>query len=366
MRWRARADQEWQTRRLQTKPRGFTPSATSTAGWICSTAPSPRSNATSKEHGGAALTVTLGDYVDRGPASRGVLERLSANPFPTPYVALKGNHELLLEAFLADPALGPQWRDFGGLETLHSYGVPVGRFMMGRDYDGGGGALRDAMPAQHAGFLQSLKISHSHGKYFLCHAGVRPGVPLDRQDEHDLLWIRDEFLDSDMDFGKIVVHGHTPVEQPEVKANRINIDTGAFATGQLTCVALDDAATAFLKSDENGLTGGSFRDLRAHDVQQRLFFQSKRIPGILNAAAASMSPSRSPIRKLRVQIDRPVARRLFEHAGAGLAAVAVHGEGLDRAVRMMRAMIEGVDVRALAAQHFLHMRVEGVNVGFAV
>jgi serine/threonine protein phosphatase 1 len=95
--------------------------------------------------------------------------------------------------------------------------------------------------------LQSLKNSFSHGKYFLCHAGVRPGVPLDRQEEHDLLWIRGEFLNSEMNFGKVIVHGHTPVEQPEVLSNRINIDTGAFATGQLTCVALDEDGHRFLR-----------------------------------------------------------------------------------------------------------------------
>jgi serine/threonine protein phosphatase 1 len=199
-----------------------------------------------KERGGAALTVTLGDYVDRGPASCGVLERLSVNPFPTPYVALKGNHETFLAGFMADPSLGPQWREYGGLETLDSYGVSIGRFMLGRNYDDAARALQEALPATHAGFLQSLKTSYSYGNYFLCHAGVRPGVPLDSQDEHDLLWIRNEFLASDVDFGKIVVHGHTPVEQPEVKANRINIDTGAFATGQLTCVALDSAGHRFL------------------------------------------------------------------------------------------------------------------------
>jgi serine/threonine protein phosphatase 1 len=199
-----------------------------------------------REYGGAALTVTLGDYVDRGPASRGVLDRLSANPFPTPYIALKGNHELMLEAFLADPALGPQWRDFGGLETLHSYGVAVGRIMMSGDYPAAAEALREAV-APHIAFLQSLKTWHSHGKYFLCHAGVRPGIALDQQSDYDLMWIRAEFLDSDMDFGRIVVHGHTPVARPEVKANRINIDTGAFATGQLTCVVLDDGGHRFLK-----------------------------------------------------------------------------------------------------------------------
>lgn len=199
------------------------------------------------EHGSDAVTVTLGDYVDRGPASRGVIERLAANPFPTPYIALKGNHEALLDAFLADPTVGLQWRRLGGLETLHSYGVPVSGVMVGRDLDQAAEALRAALPTAHTGFLQSLRTSLSHGRYFLCHAGVRPGVPLERQDENDLLWIREEFLRSNMDFGKIVVHGHTPIEQPEVLPNRINIDTGAFATGRLTCVALDQAGHRFLK-----------------------------------------------------------------------------------------------------------------------
>jgi serine/threonine protein phosphatase 1 len=199
------------------------------------------------DHGPAALTVTLGDYIDRGPESCGVLGRLAANPFPTPYVALKGNHEAFLAAFLADPKLGLQWRQFGGLETLHSYGVPVSRLMFGRSFDDAAQALRVALPAVHVDFLQSLKNSFSHGKYFLCHAGVRPGVPLDRQEEHDLLWIRGEFLNSEMNFGKVIVHGHTPVEQPEVLSNRINIDTGAFATGQLTCVALDEDGHRFLR-----------------------------------------------------------------------------------------------------------------------
>ncbi|MDB5580693.1 MAG: hypothetical protein JWR80_5869 [Bradyrhizobium sp.] len=197
-------------------------------------------------HGGKALTVTLGDYVDRGPASRGVLDRLSVNPFPTPYIALRGNHELMMEAFVADPKLGPQWRDFGGLETLHSYGLSAGRFLMGRNYAAAAKELGEAL-MPHIGFLQSLKNSYSHGKYFLCHAGVKPGVPLDKQAHHDLLWIRSEFLESEINFGKIVVHGHTPVERPDVRANRINIDTGAYATGELTCVVLDEGGHRFLK-----------------------------------------------------------------------------------------------------------------------
>ena len=173
-----------------------------------------------EEHGPIALTVTLGDYIDRGPASRGVLDRLIGNPFPTPFVALKGNHEALLEAFLANPAVGKHWRSLGGPETLYSYGVPVGTLMVGKDCAEAADRLRAALPAEHLSFLQSLKTSLSHGKYFLCHAGVRPGVPLESQQEEDLLWIRDEFLNSKMDFGKIVVHGHTPRPEPEVLPNR--------------------------------------------------------------------------------------------------------------------------------------------------
>jgi serine/threonine protein phosphatase 1 len=200
-----------------------------------------------REHGSSALTVTLGDYIDRGPASRGVLDRLAENPFPTPYVALKGNHEALLEAFLANPAeVGKHWRRLGAPDTLHSYGVPVRAFLAGKDYVETADRLRAALPAEHLSFLQSMKISLSHGKYFLCHAGVRPGVPLESQKEEDLLWIRGEFLNSTMDFGKVVVHGHTPKSAPEVLPNRINIDTGAFATGRLTCVVLEADRHRFL------------------------------------------------------------------------------------------------------------------------
>jgi serine/threonine protein phosphatase 1 len=200
-----------------------------------------------EQHGPAALTVTLGDYIDRGPASSGVIARLAADPFPTPYVALKGNHEAILEQFLTNPQAGLHWRKFGGLETLHSYGVPVGELMAGKNFEEAAQRLRAALPDEHMSFLQALRTSTSHGKYFLCHAGVRPGVALDRQSEADLLWIRDEFLNSTMDFGKIVVHGHTPGEAPDVRPNRINIDTGAFATGLLTCVALEEDGHRFLK-----------------------------------------------------------------------------------------------------------------------
>jgi serine/threonine protein phosphatase 1 len=199
-----------------------------------------------KEHEGDSLTVTLGDYVDRGPKSRGVLDRLLRSPFPGDYVALKGNHEALLETFLADPRTGTHWQHLGGLETMNSFGVRAATLLGGLDFDRASAQLGAALTPEHVKFLSSLKMSHTAGGYFFCHAGVRPGVPLDRQSDEDLLWIRDEFLNSDADFGKIVVHGHTPVVAPHVRANRINIDTGAYATGRLTCVVLEGERHRFI------------------------------------------------------------------------------------------------------------------------
>ncbi len=201
-----------------------------------------------KEQGANCLTVTLGDYIDRGPDSRGVLERLLSNPFPGDYVALKGNHEALLQSFLEDPAVGAQWLPLGGLETLNSFGVPVAAMMVGKNYDQAAEQMRAALSPEHTRFLASLKMSLTVGRYFLCHAGVRPGVKLERQSPDDLLWIRDDFLNSTRDFGKIVVHGHTPTVEPEVLPNRINIDTGAFATGRLTCIVLDGENYRFINT----------------------------------------------------------------------------------------------------------------------
>lgn len=197
-------------------------------------------------HGSDALTVTLGDYIDRGPDSRGVIDRLSANPFPTPYVALRGNHEAMLAAFLADPAFGKYWHSQGGAETMRSYGVTMRALLGGWGAVDAATRLSAAMPPEHVKFFAGLRTSYSHGRYFFCHAGVRPGVPLEEQSEHDLMWIRHAFLDCPDSFGKIVVHGHTPVAMPEVLHNRINIDTGAFATGRLTCIALEPDKFRFL------------------------------------------------------------------------------------------------------------------------
>jgi diadenosine tetraphosphatase ApaH/serine/threonine PP2A family protein phosphatase len=193
-----------------------------------------------------AETVFLGDYVDRGLGSIHVVEQLARGEWPTPIVALAGNHEDLLITFLEDERVLEAWRSLGGLETLHSYGVDVGPAMAKRDFGAVQTAFAARFPQPHRQFLERLKVSTAIGDYFFCHAGVRPGVPLDRQTRNDLLTIRDTFLSSDVEYGKLVVHGHTPSVVPEIRPNRIGIDTAAYATGRLTCLVLEKDQRRFL------------------------------------------------------------------------------------------------------------------------
>jgi serine/threonine protein phosphatase 1 len=118
--------------------------------------------------------------------------------------------------------------------------------MLGRGFEEAAHALSAEVPEAHLAFLASLKTHASNNHQFFCHAGVRPGVPLDRQNMDDLLWIRDEFLNSKKDFGKMIIHGHSPNEWPQIMPNRINIDTGAFATGRLTCLVIEGDRSRFL------------------------------------------------------------------------------------------------------------------------
>lgn len=185
------------------------------------------------------LTITLGDYIDRGPDSYRVIELLTQWPDQAPLLALRGNHEEMLLNFLHDPGTLEGWRRLGAIETLHSYGVPLGAVMRGEGFDEARQQLLAGLPPAHLAFLEQTGASIALGDYFFCHAGVRPGVALEAQSPTDLLWIRNEFLDSPADFGAVVVHGHTPVAEPDVRRNRINIDTGAYATGRLTCLVLE-------------------------------------------------------------------------------------------------------------------------------
>jgi serine/threonine protein phosphatase 1 len=193
-----------------------------------------------------AVTVFLGDYIDRGAGSKRVVEKLASGEWPTFIIALAGNHEDFLLTFLNDARFLAFWRSQGGLETLHSYGVDIGPAMAGRDFEEVQAAFTTCFPRHHRNFLEALKGSTSIGDYFFCHAGVRPGVALDRQDRDDLLNIREPFLSSEAEHGKLVVHGHTPAVVPEVRPNRIGIDTAAYATGRLTCLVLEKDQRRFL------------------------------------------------------------------------------------------------------------------------
>jgi serine/threonine protein phosphatase 1 len=192
------------------------------------------------------IEVFLGDYIDRGPASREVLDLLVMRDRSLRSVFLKGNHESFLTDFLSNPSILDHWQYNGGLETLMSYGITpsinANRAKQAQLAD----ALGQALPESHRQFIGKLEPSFTCGDYFFVHAGVRPGIPLRKQREEDLLWIRQDFLLCEEDFGKIVVHGHTPVPRPDVLPNRINIDTAAFATGQLTCLVLEDDRVDFV------------------------------------------------------------------------------------------------------------------------
>jgi serine/threonine protein phosphatase 1 len=185
------------------------------------------------------LAVLLGDYIDRGPDSAGVLARLSSRDFPIPFVALRGNHEQMLLDFLEDERCLEAWRHFGGLETLHSFGIDVQKARQVSGFAEAQHRLKEVLDPRMERFLAATASYYVAGDYYFCHAGIRPGIPLAEQRDSDLLWIREEFVASSANHGKIIVHGHTPVEAPDVRENRINIDTGAYATGRLTCLVLE-------------------------------------------------------------------------------------------------------------------------------
>ena len=196
--------------------------------------------------------VFLGDYIDRGTQSRGVIDALLDLAWPefTP-TFLMGNHEEAMLEFLDEQTDGAGWLTYGGLETLLSYGVAIRRLPTDsasaaemRD------ALRAAVPARHIDFMRRCALSHVEGDYVFVHAGVRPGRSLEQQNRQDLLWIREEFLRAPAALpGKVVVHGHTICDAPQDLGHRIDIDTGAFVSGRLTCLVLRGTARRFLTTD---------------------------------------------------------------------------------------------------------------------
>ena len=226
------------------------------------------------------VVVFLGDYVNRGEDSRAVVERVLDPGLPGfEIVALKGNNEDLLLRFLdADLSVAAHWLDYGGTETMAHYGIatcnprtPDPRELEElrwksdtlADYgvtatasprldeailEGLRQRFAAALPFRHLDFFRGLRTAHREGDYYFVHAGIRPGVPLEAQTDLDRMWIRQRFLDSGADHGVVVVHGHSIAPEPEVRHNRIGIDTGAYRSGVLTCLVLEGAERGFLQA----------------------------------------------------------------------------------------------------------------------
>lgn len=197
-----------------------------------------------------AVEVYLGDYVDRGSDSRAVLETLRRDPrHPGQRVCVKGNHEAMLLAFLDNPATFSMWRRHGGLATLASYGVPLPEDPDFPDLGRLSKTFREAFPSTHEQFLRNLTTLYQRAGYTFVHAGLRPGTATDAQTEQDCLWIRDAFLKRSYDFGSVVVHGHSPVPTVERYPHRINVDTGAFATGRLSCLVIEATGLRVIRTE---------------------------------------------------------------------------------------------------------------------
>jgi serine/threonine protein phosphatase 1 len=184
--------------------------------------------------------IFLGDYIDRGPDSRGVIETLMAlqTRAPGQVVTLMGNHEGMLLGVLDRGGAARLWHAQGGVATLQSYGV----------------SSAGDLPPPHLDWVRALRLRFDDGRRFFVHAGVNPSVALDAQEDFDLLWIREPFLSDRRAYGRLIVHGHTPVSTgvPELRSNRLNLDTGAVFGGPLTAAVFDDTQTepiAFLQSD---------------------------------------------------------------------------------------------------------------------
>ena len=194
--------------------------------------------------------VFVGDYVDRGPDSKGVIDRLirlqKSKPSRTHFIM--GNHEQKLLQFLASPKSSFQgFFMIGGIETARSYGVKR-LHLETASATKIRNKLMKKMPSEHMDFLRRLVPSYQRGDYFFCHAGIRPGISLREQSAHDLTWIRHEFLVSKKLHEKIIVHGHTPQPKPEVRENRINLDTKCYGSGVLTCLVLQGDAMRFIQT----------------------------------------------------------------------------------------------------------------------
>ena len=197
------------------------------------------------------MVIFLGDYIDRGPDSRGVLQLLDglSTVQGVEWRFLKGNHEQAMMSFLDDATAGAKWCEYGGDRALLSYGLRMPDLAHRTEaWERVAADLRHKLTARELAFLENLELSVSVGGYFFAHAGARPGVPLDKQSSADLLWIRNAFLDSKMTFEQVVVHGHTPTTDVHADERRIGIDTKAYDSGVLSALRLAGRERSLLQA----------------------------------------------------------------------------------------------------------------------
>lgn len=201
------------------------------------------------DYSGKKILIGLGDYIDRGPDSKGVIERLMQPLAGFECYYLKGNHEQSLLTLFDRTEYGKGWLTYGGLETLVSYRIP---YQLGVPTPDKLEALRQTLlelfPREHRDWLSNLHMHLTFGDYHFVHAGVKPGVPLADQTDDSRLWIRDEFLHYRGQLEKVIVHGHTISEDIEMRDHRIGVDTGAYASGCLSAIVLENETRRVLQT----------------------------------------------------------------------------------------------------------------------
>lgn len=199
-------------------------------------------------HEAKTYLVFLGDLIDRGPATKGVIELLLDFPynFAEPLFIMGNHEEMMVRGLMGERELLPNWLKYGGYECAESYGVSRSE-LRGQEPEIIEHILRSAIPKKHVEFLADFLDYVIFGDFLFTHAGIRPGVPLLRQRSHELRWIREPFLNFKGDHGVMVVHGHTISAEIEIRENRIGIDTGAYKTGRLSAICIEDEHVSYLQ-----------------------------------------------------------------------------------------------------------------------